>query len=84
MLLGEAMRLDDDGWRKLSMRWCLFFLTMAVVNEIVRRNFSESFWVWFKVGGFPLLTFAFLMTQIGFIQRHQVAADTAPNKSDQR
>src|SRR5262245_55278615 len=44
-----AMHLSDEGWRKLTIRVGIFFLTMAVLNEIVWRNFSEPTWVAFKV-----------------------------------
>lgn len=71
LLLGETMRLTDVGWRLLSMRWALFFMAMAVVNEIVRQQLSEKAWVLFKVAGFPLLTIAFVMMQMGLIERHR-------------
>ena len=71
VLLGEALSLTDEGWRKLSLRWGFFFAAMAVVNEIVRQMFSEGTWVAFKVGGFPVLTILFIITQAGMIQRHQ-------------
>lgn len=71
VLLGEALSLTDDGWRKLSLRWGFFFAAMAVVNEIVRQMFSEGTWVAFKVGGFPVLTILFIITQAGMMQRYQ-------------
>ena len=51
LLFGEAFNLTEEGWRKLTLRWMLFFVVMAVVNEIVWRNFSEATWVNFKVFG---------------------------------
>lgn len=75
LLLGEAMRLTDEGWRQLSLRWMWFFVVMAGMNEIVRHAFSEGTWVAFKVGGFPLLTIAFLVAQHGLIQRHQPSGE---------
>lgn len=74
ILLGEAIQLTDEGWRKLSLRWAFFFAAMAIVNEFVRQGFSEGTWVAFKVGGFPLLTIVFIVTQSGLINRHQVQA----------
>ncbi|MGO4842037.1 septation protein A, partial [Rhizobiaceae sp. 2RAB30] len=47
----SAFRLDAEGWRKLTLRWGLFFLFLAVVNEIVWRMFSTDAWVAFKVWG---------------------------------
>lgn len=71
MLFGEAFNLTEEGWRKLSVRWTLFFLVLAALNEIVWRNFSESAWVSFKVFGILPLTLVFAMAQIGLIKRHE-------------
>ena len=67
-----AFKLDAEGWRKLTLRWGLFFLFLAVVNEIVWRNFSEATWVAFKVWGIMPITVAFTMLQMPLIMRHSV------------
>src|SRR6185295_3185419 len=67
MFMGEALRLTDEGWQKMTVRWAAFFLGMAVLNEIVWRNFSESAWVNFKVFGILTLTFLFAMAKVGLI-----------------
>ena len=54
----SAFRLDAEGWRKLTLRWGLFFLFLAVVNEVVWRNFSTDTWVAFKVWGIMPITLA--------------------------
>jgi len=74
LLLGEAFRLTDEGWRKLSVRWAAFFFVLAILNEIVWRNFSESTWVNFKVFGIVPLTILFAMAQIGLIKRYEPRA----------
>jgi intracellular septation protein len=71
LLLGEAFHLTEEGWRQLSVRWAVFFVVLAVLNEVVWRNFSESTWVNFKVFGILPLTFVFAMAQIGVIRRHE-------------
>jgi intracellular septation protein len=76
VFMGEALRLTDAGWHKMTVRWVGFFLAMAVLNEIVWRNFSEAAWVNFKVFGILPLTFLFAMAQVGLIKRHEAKADT--------
>jgi intracellular septation protein len=76
MFMGEALRLTDDGWHTMTVRWTVFFVVMAVMNEIVWRNFSEAAWVNFKVFGILPLTLIFAMAQIGLIKRHETRADT--------
>jgi len=67
-----AFRLTETGWRQLSLRWGLFFLVLAALNEIVWRNFSTDVWVAFKVWGTMPLTVAFMLGQMRLIQRHAV------------
>jgi intracellular septation protein len=71
LLLGEAFQLSEEGWRKLTVRWALFFFALAILNEIVWRNFSESAWVNFKVFGIVPLTILFAMAQIPLIKRYE-------------
>ncbi len=69
LLLGEAFQLTDVGWSKLTLRWIGFFLFVAVLNEIVWRNFSEATWVNFKVFGILPLTMIFAAAQVRLIHR---------------
>jgi intracellular septation protein len=71
-VMGSAWPMDDAGWRKLTRNFGLFFLVMAIANEIVWRTQSTDFWVTFKVFGIMALTFAFSMTQIPILNRHRV------------
>ncbi len=68
----SAFKLDAGGWRKLTLRWGLFFIFLAVVNEVVWRNFSTDAWVAFKVWGIMPITIIFTMTQMPLIMRHSL------------
>jgi intracellular septation protein len=68
----SAFRLDAEGWRKLTLRWGLFFLFLAIVNEIVWRSFSTDFWVAFKVWGIMPITLLFTFSQMPLIMRHSL------------
>ncbi|HSX73796.1 MAG TPA: septation protein A [Shinella sp.] len=67
-----AFKLTDEGWRKLTLRWGLFFLFLAVLNEVVWRSFSTDFWVAFKVWGTMPITILFTLSQMPLIMRHSV------------
>jgi intracellular septation protein len=69
-VLGEVFKLTDEGWRILTFRWAIFFVVLAVVNEIVWRNFSESFWIGFKFMGIMPITAVFGLAQLGLLKRH--------------
>jgi intracellular septation protein len=68
----SAFRLDAEGWRKLTLRWGLFFFFLALVNEIVWRSFPTDTWVAFKVWGILPLTVVFTMSQMPLIIRHSL------------
>ncbi len=68
----SAFKLDAEGWRKLTLRWGLFFIFLAVVNEVVWRNFSTDLWVAFKVWGIMPITIVFTMSQMPLIMRHSL------------
>ena len=68
----SVFRLDDEGWRKLTFRWGMFFFVLAALNEVIWRNFSTDFWVAFKAFGFLPITVVFTLSQMPLIQRHAV------------
>jgi intracellular septation protein len=70
LLFGQAFTLSEDGWRKLTFRWTVFFVAMAIVNELVWRNFSTDAWVSFKAFGFLPLTVLFAIAQVPLMQRY--------------
>lgn len=72
-----AFRLDDEGWRKLTLRWGLFFVVLAVLNEAVWRTQSTDFWVAFKVWGILPLTLIFSAAQLPLLTRHSLDKDAS-------
>ena len=79
-VLDSVFRLTDEGWRRLTLRWGLFFFVLAAINELVWRLFSTDFWVAFKVWGTMPLTMIFAMAQIGLLQRHAVPDRQLPDQ----
>ncbi|MBV1708186.1 MAG: septation protein A [Hyphomicrobiales bacterium] len=71
-ILDQAFHIDEAGWRKLTLRWGLFFFFLAALNELVWRTQSEQFWVAFKVWGTMPITIAFMATQIPLLTRHEI------------
>jgi intracellular septation protein len=69
-LLGPMMPpMSDRAWRQFTLRYALFFVAMAGLNELVWRTQSTDFWVTFKVFGLPALTILFILSQIPFVGR---------------
>ena len=70
IVFDQMFHLSDEGWRKLTIRWAVFFLAMAVLNEIVWRTQSTDVWVSFKLFGFVPLTFIFAALQYPLIAKY--------------
>ena len=70
VLFDSVFDLTDEGWRKLTWRWAFFFFALAVLNEIVWRNFSTDFWVSFKLFGVVPLTFLFGALQYPLLTKY--------------
>ncbi len=71
-LMQSALQLQDEGWRILTLRWAWFFLVLAVVNEVVRRELTTDQWVAFKTFGILTVTFVFMLAQIRLLQRYEL------------
>jgi intracellular septation protein len=77
-LLGAVMPpLSERAWRQFTLRYALFFVAMAGLNELVWRTQSTDFWVTFKVFGLPGLTVLFVLSQIPFVGRQARLAEAA-------
>jgi intracellular septation protein len=77
MVFDQMFHLTEEGWRKLTLRWALFFLALAVLNEVIWRTQSTDFWVAFKVFGVVPLTFVFAALQYPLLMKY-----AAPNEQD--
>jgi len=71
-MLGNSIKLDNEGWKILNNRWVFFFFSLALLNEMVWRTQSEEFWVNFKVWGILPLTLIFTAFQISIINKYKL------------
>ncbi len=69
----SVLELTDRGWRILTVRWAVFFVVLALLNEFVWRNFSTDAWVSFKLFGIMPLTLVFSIAQMPLLNRHAVS-----------
>lgn len=70
-LMGDAIRITDIGWRGLTLRYGLFFASVAIVNEFIWRTQSDDFWVAFR-GGLWMASAGFGIWQVFFIMKHMI------------
>lgn len=74
LVLDGALHLTREGWTKLTWRWAIFFLALAVLNEIVWRTVSTDTWVAFKTFGFIPITIVFALAQTPIFVRYAAKA----------
>ncbi|MET0370732.1 MAG: septation protein IspZ [Sphingobium sp.] len=70
--------LTETGWRKLSLSWALFFVAMAIANEIMRRSMSFDAWLAVKVWGVTIVSVLFAAANIPMLLRHGLSLDAEP------
>jgi intracellular septation protein len=71
-IIGPSIQLSEKDWLKLSSRWSIFFFIIAILNEIIWRNYSDKIWVNFKVFGVIPLSLVFIISQMPFIHKNSI------------
>ena len=66
----SVFQLNSEGWRILTRRWGLFFFFLAILNEVVWRNFSTDLWINFKVFGVMPITMIFGAFQMPLLTKY--------------
>ncbi len=69
LLMGEALHMSEAVWKVFTLRYGIFFLCVAVLNEFVWRTQPDGIWVVFRFPGLILLTLAFSLSQTPLIMR---------------
>ena len=83
-LLGESLKMADSAWRQLTLRYGLYFIAVAIANEVIRNTQSDAFWVNFRTALLPL-AIVFSLSQTPFMMKHLQKpdeGDAAPEPPD--
>ena len=67
--------LSDEGWLKLSRNLALFFVALAIANEILRAVVDFDTWLTLKVWGVTLVSFIFAIANMPMLLRHGLEPD---------
>ena len=67
--------LSDEGWRKLSRNWAVWFVVLAIANEVLRRTLPFDGWLQANLWGVSAASFAFTFAQVPMLLRHGLGAD---------
>lgn len=77
-LLGSSINMPDDGWRKLTFRYGLFFAAVAGLNEAVWRTQPDDIWVVFRFPGLMILTVLFSFSQVPLMMKYAKTSEPPP------
>jgi intracellular septation protein len=81
MMLGTALQLPDAAWRKLTFNYGLYFIAIAVLNEVVWRTQSNEVWVLFRMPGLMILGLVFSFSQVPLMMKHAKTEEPPPPPS---
>lgn len=80
-VFGEVYHLQPEGWRKLTIRWGLFFFLLALMNEAAWRgaamffadpDAADKFYTGFKLWGTMPVTLVFAMLQMPLLTKYAI------------
>jgi intracellular septation protein len=77
-VLGFAIDLPDEAWRKLMLRFGVFYVFLGFLNLFVWLRFSEAQWVWFDTIGLRVLSIGFALSQTPLFMRYMKDGDVPP------
>ncbi|MEM9522940.1 MAG: inner membrane-spanning protein YciB [Pseudomonadota bacterium] len=75
-IMEEMMPLQPEGWMILTRRMGVFFLCLALSNELVWRTMSTDIWVNFKIFGLTAASFVFLAAQGRLFQTYAIEKES--------
>ena len=76
-LFADAVHMSPQGWRRLTIRYGIFFLVMAAANEAVWRTQPDSVWILFRFPGLQVLSLLFALTQVPMMMKDMKALEAA-------
>ena len=81
-MLGSAAELADRQWIRLNQMWVAFFLLVGAVNIYLAFNYSEAFWVKFKLFGMLGMTIVFVIIQSIWLTMAAQKNESAPGDTE--
>ena len=79
-MMSNAVQVPAAIWLQVNWLWAGFFVFIGVLNLVIAYNFSEEVWVDFKLFGVLGLTFAFIIAQVFYLQKHALDTPDTPTK----
>lgn len=68
----HAFTMPDRAWKIFALRWAGFYVLLAIINEIIWRNFPEDFWANSKLFLSIPLAIVFMVINLPFLMKHAI------------
>lgn len=78
LMLGASFQMPDEGWRRLTLHYGLFFLALAALNEVVWRTQPDDVWVVFRFPGLLILSVVFSFSQVPLMMKYAKTDEPPP------
>ncbi len=82
LIMNDTLKLSDSGWKSLTLRFGLFFLALALLNEAVWRTQPDTVWALFRFPGALIISLIFSFTQVPMMMREAKALEAAASLID--
>lgn len=82
LIMSDTLKLSEEGWKRLTLRFGLFFIALAIANEVVWRTQPDATWVLFRMPGLLIISFAFAATQVPMMLKEAKSLEAAARIAD--
>jgi intracellular septation protein len=82
LIMNDSIQLTEATWKRLTLRFGLFFLFMALLNEVVWRTQPDAVWVLFRMPGLLILAFLFSFTQVPMMMKDAQALEAVTRAAE--
>ena len=81
-MMAHALDVPKKIWTQVNFSWGVFFALVGIVNIYVAYNYSEEFWVDFKLFGVLGMTFIFMIAQGIYLAKHAITEEESSNEKN--
>ncbi len=80
-MLGSQLSLPRHAWARLNFGWAFGFLFAGALNLYVARNYSETFWVNYKLFGGVAITFIYILITLTYLGLSGYLSESAQDRT---
>lgn len=75
--------MPEEAWRILTLRFGLFYIFNAILNEVIHRNFALETWIATKLWLFMPMSLLFMMAQMPMLMKYMDVEEDKKKPKDE-